>query len=91
MIHNRCGSLIPHASCMINKIGNFLCRFTFPEQYSSVTYLADDEKPKNQSRYDSKLEERNGEEFSHDRAVYRKDFNNRRITRYNRHVATNPY
>ena len=70
----------------------FQCRFGFPKQYNSVTSLADAEKPKYRRRYDPKLDEMNREEFSHDRAVYRKDSNNRRITRDNRHVTTyNPH
>ena len=84
MIHNPCGNLNPNASCMINKNGKFQCRFGFPKQYNSVTSLADAEKPKYRRRYDPKLDEMNREEFSHDRAVYRKDSNNRRITRDNR-------
>ena len=37
--------------------------------------------------YDPELDKMNREECSHDHAVYRKDSNNRQITRDNRHVT----
>ena len=89
MIHNPCGvDLNPDATCMVNKNGKLQCRFGFPFHFKEVTSLVDDEKTKYRCRYDTKLDQNNREEFLHELAVYRKDKDNRRVTRDNRHVAT---
>lgn len=91
MVHNPCGDLNPKAPCMVNENGRTRCRFGFPKSFNDVTSLVEDHKPNYRRRYDSTLDQ-NSPWFSHQHAIYRKDADDKRVTRDNRHIATyNPY